>query len=178
MKKEKFLYLAQQLSVPALVGILGLVLLFSPDTASALIGKVAGIGLLVVGIIYLAEGLGVKLTPGRDLTIGILCLVGGFWLLRSPLALAAWIGRIAGILFVLRGLDGLREAGQTGLSKTWPLVTTLAGVLLVLSPMITSRVVLKAIGLVLAVVGGLTICNRIRQQKLLDEPEDPNIIDV
>lgn len=178
MKKERILYLMERLSMPVLLCLLGLVLLFTPDTASALVGKVAATGLLVVGILYAADGLFTRLDLGRKLTSGLLCLAGGIWLLSDPLVLAAWIGRIVGIAFILRGLDNLSQAQRMGLSRTWPLVTTLAGVLLVLSPMVTSRLVLKTFGLVLAIVGGVLIATRINQQKRLDGPQDPNIIDV
>lgn len=178
MKKEKLLYLVERLSMPVLVCVLGLVLLFSPDTASALVGKVAGVGLLVVAAVYLADGFALRVDLGRKFFLGLLCLAGGIWLLGDPLALAAWIGRIAGIVFLLRGLDNLSQARRMGLATTWPLVTTLAGVLLVLSPMITSRLVLKTCGLVLAIVGGVLTVTRLRQQRRLDEPQDPNIIDV
>lgn len=178
MEKEKLLDYLERLSMPILLCLLGLVLLFAPDTASALVGKVAGVGLLVVGVIYAADGLTTKLDMGRKLVVACVCLVVAGWLLSHPLTLAAWIGRIAGILFILRGLENLAQARRQGQSCTWALVTTLAGVLLVLSPMITSRLVLKTIGLVLVIVGGVRIVTRISARKRLDEPGDPNIIDL
>lgn len=177
MKKEKILYLLERLSMPVLLCALGLALLLAPDTASALVGRVAGIGLLVVGLLHLAEGLSARLDTGRRVTIGLVCLVAAVWLLRHPLALAAWIGRLAGIYFVIRGLGELRDARRLGQRLTLPLITTLAGALLILSPMITSRLVLKAMGVVLFLVGLLQILSRLGQQKRLDGPDD-NIIDV
>ena len=44
--------------------------------------------------------------------------------------------------------------------------------------MITSRLVLKGFGLMMAIVGGLLIVTRINQQKRLEGPDDLNIIDV
>lgn len=177
MKKEKVLYLIERLSMPVLLCALGLALLLTPDTASALVGKVAGIGLLVVGVLHLVDALSLRLDTGRKLAIGTMCLVVGVWLLRHPLALAAWIGRLAGIYFVIRGLGELRNARKMGQRLTLPLISTLAGILLVLSPMITSRLVLKAMGVVLFLVGLLQILSRLGEQKRLDGPDD-NIIDV
>lgn len=177
MKQEK-LAQVRQLSLPVLLCLLGLVLLLSPDTASALLGKLAGVGLLVAGIVYVVDSLSNRQALGRKLVVGLLCLAGAGWLLHDPLALAAWIGRIAGIVFVLLGLEKLSNARRMGLPVAWPLVTTLAGVALVLSPMITSRLVLKGFGLVLAILGGVMILSRINRQKQLSEPQDPNIIDI
>ena len=114
MKKEKLLYLAERLSMPVLMALVGLVLLVAPDTASAIIGRVAGVGLLVVGAVYLAEGLTTRLELGWRVLRGLLCLAGAGWLLSAPLALAAWIGRLAGLFFLLRGLGSLAEAKQLG----------------------------------------------------------------
>lgn len=177
MKKEKILYFMERLSMPVLLCALGLVLLLAPDTASALVGKVGGIGLLAVGALHFVDSLSSKLEPRRKLVIGLICLAVGAWLLNHPLALAAWIGRLAGIYFVFRGLGELVDARKLGQKLTWPLVSTLAGALLILSPMITSRLVLKAMGLVLFLVGLLQILSRLGERKRLDGPDD-NIIDV
>lgn len=177
MKKEKMLYLIERLSMPVLLCALGLVLLFAPDTASALVGKVGGIGLLVVGALHLVDSLSSRLDTRRKLVIGLICLALGAWLLAHPLALAAWIGRLAGIYFVIRGLGEMAKARKLGQKLTWPLISTLAGALLILSPMITSRLVLKAMGVVLFLVGLLQVVSRLGEQKRLEGPDD-NIIDV
>lgn len=177
MKKEKILYLLERLSMPVVLCVLGLALLLTPDTASALVGKVAGIGLLVVGVVHLVDCLSSRLDSGKKLAIALVCLVAAGWLLSHPLLLAAWIGRLVGIFFVIRGISSLVEARKLGQSQTWPLITTLAGVLLVLSPLITSRLVLGALGLVLLLVGIVQVVTRLGQQKRLDGPDD-NIIDV
>lgn len=177
MKKEKILYLLERLSMPALLCVVGLVLLLAPDTASALVGKVAGFGLAVVGILHLVDSLSSKLDTGKKLAISLVCLAAAAWLLSHPLMLAAWIGRLAGIFFVIRGLVSLAEARKLGQTLTWPMITTLAGALLILSPMITSRLVLCAIGLVLLLVGIVQMVARLGEQKRLEGP-DSNIIDV
>ena len=178
MKKEKVLYLMERLSLPVLLGLLGLVLLFSPDTASALVGKVAGVGLFVIGAVYLVEGLTTRVDMPRKLLISLVCLAGGSWLTAHPLTLAAWIGRLTGLFLLLRGLGSLVEAKKLGQKLTWSLVIALAGVLLLLSPMVTSRLMLKTFGLVLTIVGGVLIVIRLNQQKRLEGGRDPNIIDV
>lgn len=181
MKKEKILYLLERLSGPVLLCAVGLVLLLTPDTASSLVGKVAGFGLGAVGVLHLVDCMTSKLDTRRKLAIALLCLASAGWLLSHPLVLAAWIGRLVGIFLVIQGLGGLVEARQIGQKITWPLMTALAGVLLVLSPMITSRLVLNALGLVLLLVGIVQVFSRLGERKLLDGPDDSQdntIIDV
>lgn len=177
MKKEKALYLLERLSIPVLLCALGLVLLLTPDTASALVGKVAGIGLAVVGVLYLVDCLSSKLDTAKKLIFSLVCLAAAGWLLSHPLGLAAWLGRLVGFFFVLRGIASLVEARKMSQKPTWPLITTLAGALLVLSPMITSRLVLNAMGLVLLLVGIVQVVSRLGEQKRLEGPDD-TIIDV
>lgn len=178
MKKEKILYLVEGLTLPALLCLAGLVLLFTPDTASALVGWVVAAGLLAVGAFYLADGVLTRLDTGRKVLTGLACLIGGSWLMANPLALAAWIGRLAGLFFLIRGIVTLLEARRLGQKVTLPLIMALAGALLVLSPMITSRLVIKAFGLVMALVGVVLMVSRLDGQKRLDESDGPDIIDL
>ena len=177
MRKEKALYLLERLSMPVLLGALGLVLLLTPDTASQLVGKVAGIGLAVVGALYLVDCLSSKLDTAKKLMISLVCLAAAGWLLTHPLGLAAWIGRLVGIFFLIRGIASMMDARKLGQKLTWPLITTLAGALLTVSPMITSRLVVGALGLVLLLVGSVLVITRLGEQKRLEGPDD-NIIDV
>lgn len=172
MKKEKILYLLERLSMPVLLCVVGGVLLLTPDTASALVGKVAGFGLVAVGVLHLVDSLSSRLDNRKRLAIALVCLAAGGWLLAHPLMLAAWIGRLVGIFFILRGIASLAEAWKLGQKCTWPLITTLAGVLLVLSPMITSRLFLHALGLVLLLVGAVQVVTRLGERKLLEGPDD------
>ena len=51
MKKNDIASLLSQLAVPLLLMVLGLVLLVNPDSASALIAKILGWGLMIGGIV-------------------------------------------------------------------------------------------------------------------------------
>lgn len=177
MKKETVLFWIRRLFGPVLVTVLGLTLLVSPDSASALVGKIAGWALLAVGLASgldaFAEG-GAK--PGK-----VVCAVAAFalggWLLSDPLALAAMAGRLVGVVLAIRGIQDIVEAKQMGTSGVLPIVTTAAGAILVLLPMTTSRLVLRLAGLVVLVMGGMMVLSRLKQQKRLNGGEDPNIID-
>ncbi len=106
MKNNRFWDLLCQFAAPVAVMLLGLILVLSPDSASILIARILGWGLTIVGI-----GFGVAAIVDRDSAIrkGITAVafacVGGT-LSANPLLLAAWIGRIIGLLIAIRGRKG------------------------------------------------------------------------
>ena len=53
----------------------------------------------------------------------------------------------------------------------------MAGVVLILLPMTTSRLMFSLCGLVVLIIGIVMLLDRLRDRKRLNEPEDPNIID-
>lgn len=183
MKKYTIPQLISLLGMPALTVLLGLVLLFGPDTASALIGKILGWS----GVLgALAFAFGARSGQNRRAVVGgILLGALGVWMLMNPLFLASFMGRLLGIFLLLRGLGNLRMNRKTQGGKL--LVTpglvlaaaiTLLGLVLILVPLATSRLVFSVVGIVLICVGIAEGIDRIRGRKLLDEGSDPNIIDV
>lgn len=177
MKKQDMLDLAGRFLTPVLLMVLGLVLLFNPDSASALIARLLGWLLVAVGI-----GLGISAIAtgrgqvGKGIAAVILVMVGG-WLAANPLALAAWIGRFIGILLVIDGLQDIAQARKLGQRYRMPLIVAIIGVVLVLLPMTTSRVVFSLCGLAVLIIGGAMFFDRLKGRGRLNEPEDPNIID-
>ncbi|MBQ8835202.1 MAG: DUF308 domain-containing protein [Oscillospiraceae bacterium] len=177
MKKQDILLLVNRFLAPVLVILLGLLLVLNPDSAPALIAKLLGWILIAIAI-----GLGISAIVTRQSTIGkgiaavALAVVGG-WLTNNPLALAAWIGRIIGILLVIDGLQDISEARKQGVQFRMPLIVTIIGAVLILLPMTTSRLVFTLCGVVVLIVGIAMLLDRLKERKQLDEPEDPNIID-
>ena len=104
------------------------------------------------------------------------CLVVGVWLLKNPLLLAAGIGRLVGILLLIRGIQDLLSSNY-GRGKVLSLITALLGLVLILLPMTTSRVVFSLCGLVVLVVGITMLIDRLRLRRLMGGDDDPNIID-
>lgn len=101
MKKKDVQSMVRLMLTPVLMVILGIVLVVRPDSASALVGKVLGWVLLVVGIGLLVESIAVKeLTTSRILFVVVAAALG-LWLVRNPLRLAAALGRVAGLLILL-----------------------------------------------------------------------------
>ena len=175
MKKNSISAFVSRFATPAVLILLGLVLIFCPDTASALISKVAGWGLMMAGIIVaVAMVVDRNWSVSRVLTILVLAALGR-WLMTHPLAWAAWGGRIIGILLLLRGIrDFTQSAFAQG--KVLSVVTAVLGLVLILLPMTASRMVFSLCGVVILVVGGGMLAERIWEKKNWED-DDPNIID-
>ena len=101
----------------------------------------------------------------------------GVWLIRNPLRLAAAIGRIAGLLILIRGVQDMINASRWKCSMRFAIIACLVGAVLIVLPMTTSRVVMVLLGLLVMALGALMAWDRLKVGKLLPDGED-NIIDV
>ena len=177
MKKRDILPLLYQIASPAAMILLGLVLMISPDTASALLARLLGWGLTLVGIC-----IGIFALVNRRGAVGkgiaaVLCVCTGGFLTANPLVLAAGLGRILGILVAARGLRDLFLAKSRGYGGLLPLITALVGLVLVVLPMTTSRLVFALLGAILAGLGAAMLFDRLKNRRYLEGGNDPNIID-
>ena len=176
MKNNRVLNILYQLASPIAVTLLGLLLTVNPDSASVLIARVLGWALTIVG-----AGFGIGAIFDREhrvrkaiTAVAFACLGGT--LSANPLLLAAWIGRIIGVLIALRGLRDLMISGSYGYSRILALITAAVGVLLVVLPMTTSRLVFSLCGVVVLFIGIGMLLDRLKHRDLLDKG-DSNIID-
>lgn len=176
MNKEKIISTIKLLLAPVLVILLGLILIVNPDSASALIAKIIGWIIILTGI-----GFGVSAIfkdhgrIAKGIAAVVLAMVGG-WLVSNPLALAAWIGRIIGILLIVDGIEDILQLRKQGMTFWMPLIVTVVGVVLVVMPMTTSRVVFTLCGIVVLVMGVVMLLDRLKGKKKLNAPKD-DIID-
>ena len=186
MKKEDMSAYVRLLAMPVLTVLLGLILLFSPDTASALVGKVLGWVCVLTAVGFGAGSfLGGKNQQNNRIVWAVIFLVGGIWILRDPLMLAKILGRVLGLSMMILGGQKIRQELQyrdgklqfsSGLISGG--VLALIGMVLVVLPLTTSRLVFTVVGVILIGVGVAEGIDRIRGRKLLDEGRDPNVIDV
>ena len=177
MKKEDFFSLIRLILAPALVILLGLVLIWNPDSATALISRILGWILICIAV-----GIGLSAVFQESGRVGkgiaaVLFAVAGGWLVRNPLALAAWIGRFVGVLLVIDGLQDIANLRRAGRRFMMPLIATAVGVILVVMPMATSRLVFTLCGVVVLIIGVGMLLERLRGKKRLENPKD-DIIDV
>lgn len=175
MNKDKLKQLWNLLGVPAIMIAVGIILLVNPDSATALVCKIIGWVLVIVGAvkaISMADKRGAS-NPG-GWVLAAVCIVVGIYFLKNPLILSNLLGRIVGILLVLEGLDDLHH--RTG-SRAMAIVTTAVGVILILLPRTLANTILGLCGIVLIVVGVLNLLGRIKNTQRLEDPEKPSIID-
>ena len=173
MKKHSLSAFLSRYGTPAVLIALGLVLIFCPDTASALISKAVGWGLMMAGIIV-AVAMVVDSNWSVTKILTILVLVGlGRWLMTHPLAWAAWGGRMIGLLLLLRGIRDFTQSAFTQ-GKALSALTAVLGLVLILLPMTASRMVFSLCGVVILAVGGGMLAERIWENQ---NGDDANIID-
>ena len=176
MKKNSIPDILVQLASPVAVILLGALLVVNPDSASVLIARIVGLVLTVIGI-----GFGIAAIFNRDKAIrkgaaAVLFAGTGGILSANPLLLAAFIGRIIGLLIAVRGIRDLLLHSSYGYSRILALITTVVGAILVLLPMTTSRLVFSLCGLVVLLIGIGMLVDRLKQRKRLSGG-DSNIID-
>lgn len=167
MKKEQIFAYLKLLAGPALLCLSGLVLLVSPDTASALVGKLLGWVLLLVGLGFAAAAFTHQGSLVFSVLMALAMLALGTRLLRNPLALASGLGRLLGLLLLIQGVRDLL-ASQLRQGKLLSAVTAVLGLILILMPMTTSRLAFAALGVVLIVTGVTEALQRLRQRRLGD----------
>ena len=176
MKNNRFPDLLYQLASPVAVILLGLLLVVSPDSASILIARILGWVLTAIGI-----GFGIAAIFDREHAVrkgitAVLFACAGGTLAAKPLLLAAWIGRLIGLLIALRGGRDLLISGKYGYSRVLALITTAVGAVLVVLPLTTSRLVFSLCGLVVLFIGIGMLLDRLKKRKYLTAGDD-NIID-
>ena len=176
MKKHDLLHLLYQLTSPVALMLLGLILTFRPDTASALLSRLLGWGLVLAGI---CTGLGAVFGKKGQVGKGVMAVgfltIGGF-LMRNPLILAAGIGRMLGILLIFRGIRDGMLFRRNGHGRLLALITVAVGIVLTVLPMTTSRLIFSLCGVVVLAIGTAMLVDRLKGRRY-PEDRDPNIID-
>lgn len=176
MKKQELFDLLYQLASPIAMLLAGLVLVFCPDVATALVSRLLGWVITLVGI-----GFGIGAILDRDKSIrrgitavGLVC-IGGF-LSANPLVLAAFVGKIIGLLIALRGIREVFLARSRGYGMVPAAITAAAGAFLILLPMTASRLLFSGCGIVILLAGIMMLLEKLRHRQL--PPGRRDIIDV
>lgn len=153
----------------------GLILLFSPDTATVLIATVLGWAALILGIILAMVSIAGKQGMGAYLRAAVSILIG-VWLTRSPMSLAVAFGKILGIGLLLGAISGFRKSASKA-GRTIYLAEGAFGLVLLVAPLTATRTVYTIVGLVLVAAGIVMLVNKVKNQDRLG-PGNDNIIDV
>lgn len=169
MKNNKWL----SILAPVALVVLGIILFFVPDTGSILLSKILGWVLTLAGITAILWAILAR--EWGKVAVGLVLVGIGSVLLAKPLALAAFVGRILGVVLAFRGIvEWTQSATRHG--KLLCVVVTLVGVVLILMPMSASRLVFSGCGLVLVICGVMMLVQRLRQLRYLPKNRD-DIID-
>lgn len=174
MKKEDIF---NRLLAPVMLILLGLILVVSPDSASALIANILGWVLVALAI---GCGIAALVSPRNrvwKVAAAIIFAMAGGYLHTHPLMLAYTIGRFCGIFLLISGFHGIRYNRSLGRRFLLPGIQTVVGLLLFLLPMSVSRFLFSICGIVILLVGIAMLLDNLRPGKRLKESEDPNIID-
>ena len=131
MNRNQLKNLWRLYSAPVMLVIFGLILVFSPDSAIALVTKLLAWIFIAFGVISIITTLSDREAgnPVKWLWPVAALLVGGYFL-RNPLVLANVLGRVIGAIIFFEGLDDLKKSR----SKILPTITMAVGVILFLLP--------------------------------------------
>lgn len=179
MKNRNWLEFVKPLLMPVTLVVLGVILIVNPDSAAALVGKIIAWILILSG-----TGMGIAALSGdisrrlRRLIPAAIALLLGIWLMTNPLFIAKSLGRFLGLLLALQAGgeigDALRSKRRISVLS---MVTLVAGAVLVLVPMATSRIVIVICGIVVLCIGAAELAERLLRRNLPKKGEKPHIID-
>jgi len=148
--------------------IIGLLITFWPKNSAVALAFLIGIYFLIAGIAYLGLGIFSKGISGGtralDIVLGLLFVVAGIVTLANPsesaVILGIFLGVFVGILWIIEGVVALVQSGDAA-SRGWAiffgLLSLIAGIVLLFSPLWGAVVLFWVAGIALIVLGILQI---------------------
>ncbi len=136
----------------------GIVIIFKPGNSLATLAVIAGIFVLIDGLLELIGSL-MRSTTNRGLAavVGVLCVVVGILLIRHPTRAVALIGLLIGIwlvtIGVVRFIVAFEEAGSRTAHFIVAAIEVIAGVVIVANPHIGYTGLALLIGIALIANG-------------------------
>ena len=182
---KKYSELLNNLLIPLVLVVLGLILIANPDAGTAFLGKIVGWVLLLGGIVGVVIALLTwHMGNIRTILLSALSIALGGYLLSDPLAMEVNLVKVAGILLLVQGISSLIRTLKLKRSGfPWQrdlltaVVTCLLGLILMGSPISASRLVFRVCGVVLLLVGAANLIGFFRGSKGHKTIEGPDIID-
>ena len=174
--------------ISAVLGLLGIFLMRQPDVSTAAVGTAAGVLLVIFGIIrligYFSRDL-YRLAFQFDLAVGILLLILGIILLTKPQDLLHFLCVVTGMYVTADGLMKLQtahDAHRFGIASWWmilaaALLTSAAGVCLLVRPAQSVRIGMQLFGAVLLAEGLLNLLTVLVTVKIVRN-QKPDVIDI
>lgn len=174
--------------ISAVLSLLGIFLMRKPDVSTAAVGTAAGVLLVIFGIIrligYFSRDL-YRLAFQFDLAVGILLLILGIILLTKPQNLLHFLCVVTGMYVTADGLMKLQtahDAHRFGIASWWmilaaALLTSAAGVCLLVRPAQSVRIGMQLFGAVLLAEGLLNLLTVLVTVKIVRN-QKPDVIDI
>ena len=173
--------------ISLLMGLFGVFLFCQPDVSTAAVGDLAGILLVIFGIFkligYFSKDL-YRLAFQFDLAFGCLLVILGIVILTKPQNLLHFLCVVTGLYVTADGLMKLQtahDAHRFGIASWWmilaaALLTSAAGVCLLVRPAQSVRIVMQLFGAVLLAEGLLNLLTVLVTVKIVRN-QKPDIID-
>ena len=174
--------------ISAVLSLLGIFLMRQPDVSTAAVGTAAGVLLVIFGIVrligYFSRDL-YRLAFQFDLAVGILLLILGIILLTKPQNLLHFLCVVTGMYVTADGLMKLQtahDAHRFGIASWWmilaaALLTSAAGVCLLVRPAQSVRIGMQLFGAVLLAEGLLNLLTVLVTVKIVRN-QKPDVIDI
>jgi uncharacterized membrane protein HdeD (DUF308 family) len=144
--------------------IIGILITFWPERSAAVLTAILAIYLLIAGIAYLGMGIFSRGISGGaralDIIVGILFIVGAILafanLAQTTAVLAVFIAVLIGVLWIVEGVVALAQLGDAP-SKGWAiffgLLSIIAGIVVLFSPLWAAELLFVIAGIALIVLG-------------------------
>ncbi|MDF7637147.1 DUF308 domain-containing protein [Leuconostocaceae bacterium ESL0958] len=145
--------------------IVGILIVFWPDKSANFVAALIGIAMLLMGAFKLWSAFSGKENRRRDQVmdaiVAVVYLVAGLFIFidmqAATLSLLLVVGMLTGITWLVEGIANLTILNRLNSSKTWhfiaALINILAGLSLIVSPLIGGFLVWTFFGIMLLVVG-------------------------
>lgn len=168
--------------------VLGILLIAVPKFSVSVIGFICGAILIVFGAVrligYFSKDL-YRLAFQYDLAFGIMMIILGAVMLMRPYSFMNFICITLGISFLADGLFKIQitiDAKKFGIDKWWlilalSIITIVFGVLLIIRPNESSRLIVILIGIEMLCEGILNISTMITAVKIIKH-QQPDVIEV
>ena len=153
----------------------GVIIVLKPSQSLATLAVVAGIFLLLDGILALVESLGHSVeNRGLAAIIGVLGIVVGVLLIRHPTSAVTAIGLLIGIWLIAAGVLRLLRAVALGALRLWGVVIALLeiafGIAIVSQPHIGYGTLAVLLGIWLIINGVGTVALGVAIRRVQPEP--------
>lgn len=148
----------------AIHAVMGLVALFWPGVTLTVIAVILGIEFVLAGVIRIVVAVAADAVDARVLRVvfGLLSVIVGLLVLRSPLESIALLVAVVGVFWVLWGLVEVviallpSAAGYRGPLLVEGAVALIGGAILLAWPDATVTVLTRVVGFFLLLAGGIT----------------------